>query len=1608
MNLNFKRYATALSALLAVSVSASAQEISTSLPLTSVGDQLMWTVGDQELSLDVPLTGRVRLELYSPRLDQADYRSDTYYGDEQYDANASQVATTFTVIRDDGTAVLTRVFTPGPHAWETLLDQELPAGRYKVKAVTAGNGKNTFAIRVAGVSATITADLLTVNLHSREWVPALKVSTDGQASYVLRFYDGDAPLELEARLRDQDGKIYPLVVSGNLAYADAPLPRQAQQYTVELRQPATAKQYSNTVGFRLTRAGAPEPIAIAKVDQTGVLRVKAELVLPDGNHPTTANITVGTTPLQVQGQLAQPVKADTYAVTAAPVTGAQVTVTPGVTVPKNGQGQVSVQIRPQVALTLHSDKPEVCLGDTFTLTARAETAFAGELPFELNVEAGSLTLAGVNNLQSTLSAARPGELVVTGTATQAGPLTVRARLAGWNQEQTLGLNVRPDATSLQLGREALPAAQVGDEITVRLTLKNTADQAVPFILTDTPGSGLEALDPTEFSGELQAGQTKTLSYRARVVQPGTATLKAELLAEGCAAVQTAAGQVTAQAESTPEPTPETPTAPQVSRLSTITLPFDAPRQARELVIAHALPAGADFVPGSSKLDGQPIADPKRGSSGTLYWVLAEPGSSPGTASGAAIRGQITYDLTHPAALDALPKPALLARYKGERSEVLEGQINQADLQAATDLTAPEQVSENPGGIKLPLAGSDILVRDRISVVVESPLDAPTPTLSMNGQIISDDRIGETTEDGPRGVRRLTYVGVPLQVGENTIAYGQEHITVYRVGPTARIEVKPETLIADGSTPLRLNLRTLDASGRASEPGSVTVRSNLEVRVPDADPGLAGYQVKIVNGQGVLELQPQSSPTTLKLDVLQGEQVKTYTFDVKPDASRVGVGVLSATVGLGSGLSLSNVNWQGRASLETPLAGGKLYVAADKDGLPTDRDTLKRFTIHGDSSVESVPLQGIDPVALTYDHPSFRVDYRQSSLPMDVLPVGENLTALTAYSKSNPQVSAFVAAVPGDRVSGEKLTPDGTRILRLKLGNISAGSETLDLVTYERLPGTQTLTGKELRRVTLVRNVDYQLDLQTGVITLNYALDHLDAALNELVVEASYRVDDPLGNRQLAYGVQLAHTGQHYRVGVAAISLDNTVTYGARASYDNGTLRADGLLAYSGGFQASADFSAKVRGQDLVQAQVRYQDANYHGLAPLNPGLNATASYSAHLNPNLSAGVQGEYHSSFSSTPTQGGSVTARADYRLNPFSVGAGVKYAFGDQNGLGAVLGVGYHQKPLDVDITHTQPLTGNLDTTTTVTTRYALNDKVTLGLTDNINWKTGQTAALTLDTRLGNTNYQVAYDLPNSSGQGNRARFGVTSSLPLNDHLTAGLHGSALYDLGKQSQEIGAGLDLNYKTDRLVATAGTDLVYRHNPDPAAVNNGFGVVLRGGLSGSLSDDLTLSADGLVEFGAGKNGQRFAVGYAYRGRNFNSLGTVRYVNGTLAGNQPEWSSNLAAEYRQPSWAVRGNLDTRTLLLDPGSFTAQLGVSGMYYPTDFLGIGAWGRAITQPATQTTSYGLGLEASVRALPGTWVTLGYNPVGFSGIGSQYTQQGAYLRLDLTLDESLLGGQK
>ncbi|NTY00730.1 T9SS type A sorting domain-containing protein [Deinococcus sp. JMULE3] len=1589
-----KRAITTLTA--ALLGTAAAQEISTSLPLTSVGDKLMWTVGDQDLRLVVGLSSRVQLDVYGAQFDPADYRTPDQYGDENYDpAPKGPVGSTFTLIDADGQVVRQQEFGQGAQDWQTFLNSDLKAGTYTLRVRTQGNGKNTFALRLTSVSAAVEADHLNVTVRSNDWVPALNVYNPG-GPMSIRMYDGDGAGELQGELRDAQGNAYPIKVSGQLQWDEIKVPEDQGNYTLYLRQPAKTYQWSNSVGFELSTG----PIKIVTADTTGKLDLTAELVLPDETLPTQANVTVGEQTYAVSGQAGPfTLPAKEYPVQAEPVKGAEVSVNaPSATVTKGQTARVAVQVKPSMNLNFTADRPEVCVGDVVTFTARATTEFERQtLPASLRVELPEgFEAQGDTSVTARVDAANPGVLTFEARAVAATQGEARATLAPWNQSQSLGVQVLPSATQIELRRAPLAATLPGETVTVTLTLRNTSSAPAPFELTDQPGETLEALDPTSFSGELQPGEERTLSYRARVKGSGgeQGQLRATL-SSNCDSQQVVGGTFSV---TTPTPPAPTPVVTQ-TRESTVRIPYDVPttKNATQVLVVHQLPAGSSYVPGSSQLSGRPLADPQVGQSGKLYWT------TPG-----APRGVLTYRVTHEGSLPALQSPTLVGRYAAGRVSVLVGEGNLDDL-SALQPAAATQARENDGALKFPLDGAVYRDRDRVTVVVESPADSAELPL-INGVPVDPASLGRKTVDAERGTQRQEFYGVALRSGENTLSFAGQTVRVSLAGTPVSAEFSGQQLIADGVTPLRIGIRLKDAAGISTASGNVTVQATLEPTQPDAQPRVVSYQVKLTDGEGVLELDPLDAPAHFDVRVRLGDRVISKGFEALPSRTRVGIGLLSVGGILsGSGVAAGEARAQGY--LETPIGDGKLYVAAsgalsadrtasgvttvrqDRDqGLPTTANPLQRYPNHGDSSAETVPLQGIDPVAARYEHPAFSVSYRQAPLPVDVFNVGITPTALSGFTRSNPQVSGFVAALPGD-LKRVTLSANGLRALALPDQDLAADSETVTLIL------TDPLTGAQERRP-LGRLSDYTLDVTAGVLYFQRPLALLDDQGRTQSVEVSYRLNDPLAARSVAWGVQGKYrVTDALSVAAAAVSLDGTTSVGARVRYEQGGSRADLLAAYA--TQGTLiDASAGVQGDRFsVSGSAHYQTPEYAGLNAGKAGLGAAADATYRLTDRFALNARAAYAATpaAGTTPaTSGGTAELRGLYSFSPFTLGAGIRAGFGDQQGLAAVVSAAYARDGLSIQVDHAQALSGTLDTTTTVRASVPVAPDVTLTARDDINWDKGQRATLGLQTRLGGTNLAVTYDLPGADGWGNRARIGVDTTLPLSDRAAVDLSGSLILDTDGDTQDESswnAGAGVRYKTDTLAATLAADA--------SRTDAGFSVGLKGGATYSVNDQLTVSAEGHQIFGVGA-GANYAASAALRAGPWQGLSYLRYRGGALAGNAPEIIGEANVEYHVPRYALRAGLAGRALLDEPGSATYQGSVSGTYYLTDRLGLGLAARGLVQPATGSTLYSAGLEASYRALPGTWITLGYNPVGFQGIGTNvYTRQGAYLRLDLMLDD-------
>lgn len=1576
--------------------SAAAQEIATSLPLTSVGNKLMWTIGDQDLKLVVATSSHVKLDVYGAQFDPQDYRSRDFFGDENYSTERpkSPVSSTFELTDAKGKVVKTRTFGAGQQDWQTFLDQEMAAGTYTLRVRTVGNAKNTFAMRLNSVSAAVQADHLNVTIRSNDWVPALNVYNPG-GKMTVKMYDGDGPTELEAQLRNAQGQIYPIKVSGQLQWQDIKVPEDKGNYTLFLRQPKNTYQFSNSVGFQL----ASGPITVVKTERTGKLDIVAELILPNEVLPTQATVRVGERTYQVNGK-AGPYGLPTqeYPVTVDPITGAVVTLDKDRVEVINDQiAHIKVQVRPDVALAFKANKPEVCVGDVVKFTAEASTKFERQkLPASIRVALPQgFTANGESSVTARVDAANPSQLVFEAKAAEAGDQALVAKLLPWNKQQEVSVKVLPAITSLELRRSDLPATTVGETITVSLNIRNTSRAAMPYALTDQVGAGLEALDSTSFSGVLQPGESKALQYRVRVKEAAAdqATLNATLKSD-CGSPQALTGLIPIKA----------PVAPVVvtERESVVRLPFDAPRAAKEAIIAHELPTGATYVQGSSTLNGKVVADPLVGPSGKHYWFSQN-----------IQRGILTYKVTHQKELPALAEPTLVAKYRKGMSEVLVGDSKLDDLDALQATAGKDMVFENKGQLKLPANGQIYRDRDRMTVVVSGEAkDTSLPV--VNGVAVQPKSLGKKVMDQASGTLRREFYGIQLKNGENTIQYGDETVKVYLASTPVKAKLTAQQLVADGTTPIQVGVELLDAQG-LSNGSNVTVRTTLEPTKADAKPIVGSYQIKLVDGQGVLELQPMSVPTRFDVEVLVGDKVVKRSFESVPSKTRVGIGMLSAGAML-TGNEQGGAAYAGelRANgyYETPLGDGKLYVAGsaalkgdtdekgeiffenDPDqGLPNTANPLERYPNYGDSSKHETPLQGIDPVAFRYEHPQFNVQYRRAALPIDVFNTGINPTALSGFSRGSTQVSGFAAALPSKRVEIE-VAANGSRILALEnKGGVLADSEVVELVTIDSRTGAKRYTK-------LQPLVHYTMDYLSGVIYFQRPVDFVDKDGNAQAIRVNYHLVDATQQRKLAAGVQVGTRllNDTLKVGAAVVHLDDVTSFGVRGRYSDNGRNADLLAAYSGeGMLVTGSGDIKV-GQVEAKASVHYQSAEYKGLNAANAGMALDSEVKYNLNHQLHFSVAGRYKQTPETATvkeTSGGSVDFKVGYNKLPFTVSGGLRTGFGNQEGMAALVGAGYEHQGLKASVDHVQPVTGEQKAKTKLKVAVPVRENVQLTATDDIVWGVGHQASVGLQSRLGMTNLSVAYDLPGADGWGNRARFGMDTRLPINERFTADVTGSYIAEFDKEHNPWNVGAGVKYKDTQLAVTLASDFTHQ--------KEGFTVGLRGGAAYSLNDRITLSAEGTQIFGPKKyEGSNYALSATLRASEWQGLTYIRYKDGALAAQKPEVIGEANLEYHVPTYALRGGLATRALLNQPGSLTYQASASGTYYLNDRIGLGLAGRALVQPATGYNGYSFGLEGSWRALPGTWLTVGYNPVGFKGIGSNlYTRQGAYMRIDMMFDD-------
>ena len=1047
--------------------------------------------------------------------------------------------------------------------------------------------------------------------------------------------------------------------------------------------------------------------------------------------------------------------------------------------------------------------------------------------------------------------------------------------------------------------------------------------------------------------------------------------------------------------------PEVQETPDALPIRTVSLQVRSPGNAKETVVFVPLGRQSVMV-GSAQLNGRNVTEVLISLKGA-YFVL------PGSANGALRFSVQGKGETGPA--------SLLVRYPQGSQETLQGAVDTADLGAALPLAG--EPGERSGVIRAPQDGLALRGGHSVDVTLDVPLGQPTSgTLSVNGAPVSDRQIGETSVYTD-GHTRLKFIAVPLRDGVNTVSAFGDSVRVTAGGPAAAVRVTPVgTLTADGSTPVVLKLEVLDAGGFPTGLPAVSVSvDGAEVQQTDTTAPTSGDQVRLTGGQGTLTLRPLSQPGTVTLHFDVNGHPQTERLNVTGNAASVVI------VHAGGTLSAGQASFQGAASIEAPVMGGKLYVAANSQGVNAPNLPYARFPAYGDASVQSQPLKAQGKIAVRFVHPKIHAEYGQDAATDPVFGVQTGADGLNIETTGARRFGVSLTQVAGD-LQTVVLTPDGSRLLRIPASAVP-GSETVVVVLSSG--------GVEASRRTLSAGRDY-VNGGGGLLEFPRPLAAFTPDGLDVRVVVSFR-----GGTGAASTASTASTvaGVHFTQAFAVKDLNGSVSAGGliqngiaafgvhlKAEGNGGSV--DALIAGSGGAAYGTLQGTYKNGPLSANVSARYEGRGYAGPGAGSPGTTASIVAGYALSPQLrvKASVQGSLNEqtlsdgvvSGNQNPTEtAGTLVAAigAAYVNAPWKAEALLRRNF-TAGVFGVQLAGSYSVKGFDVTLSHAQDF-GPGQSLTTASLTAQVTPEIRFGVTVNRDWNTGRTlAGLSVGGTRAGVTYTAGYDLPSEGGSLGRARLAVSTSLPISKELSADLSasGSAGSVTGKDAGLQGAlGATLRYQDAGTIASLGADAVLGVNglkfDVKAAVNVSYGL------------QWTLSGDALSEFGAVPGGNRLGLGAAWRGENASALGYLRYRDGSFGEDRlsaeldfeqrPDWRdaqqrSDDQSSARQETlfrpWQFRESLAV-AVPLNSGATTALISGDARYWTSDRLafglGLGALYQANAPIATR-----LGVEATVVPFPGWGLTAGYNFLGFQAdLGHTPTRPGFYLKLDLMLDD-------
>lgn len=434
----------------------------------------------------------------------------------------------------------------------------------------------------------------------------------------------------------------------------------------------------------------------------------------------------------------------------------------------------------------------------------------------------------------------------------------------------------------------------------------------------------------------------------------------------------------------------------------------------------------------------------------------------------------------------------------------------------------------------------------------------TFTLTVNGVVVADSRVGKKAKIDGRQVEGWEFFGIDLKPGKNSLVVaqkdafgnprGQESITVTAPDKPARLNVLlPQVngvsgAIADGLTPAVITLEVRDAAGVLVN-GSVPVTleaSRGKWEEVDLDKSEPGVQVMVTGGRALVKLTPPSEPGEARIRVSSGPMVGEARLDLLPELRQmIAVGLVEGVInlrninpkdllpvrvtdGFEEELSHWSRNWDnGKATAAARAAfflkgkiQGKYLITASYDSDKNTRERLFRdiqpdefYPVYGDSSVRQFDAQSTGRFYVRIDRDKSYLLYGdyQTTTSSEGRKLSNYQRSLTGgkfhFENAYASVNVF-ASRDTTRQVVEELRANGTSGPYI-LGNVRGltNSERVEIIVRDRNQPSIIL-----RTAAQSRFVDYEIEPLAGRIIFRAPVPSLDAELNPIYIRVTYEVD----------------------------------------------------------------------------------------------------------------------------------------------------------------------------------------------------------------------------------------------------------------------------------------------------------------------------------------------------------------------------------------------------------------------------------------------------------------------------------------------------------------------